>query len=181
MKTIAFGRTAFAITVLVLAVNACALAQNTQFSGTINAYSPQTKTTGPYEVRGSWSLTLKGNSGKADFSAALNMELSDGWVLTLGNGNFDPDARGAHTHHITLVDGEVSPFVGANGLKITGVATVTLNGNPAPVSPTPIEIDITGGNDVEFSNVQMIFGSPGSKHFGTEPLPGVVQNVSNVQ
>ena len=41
-------------------------------------------------------------SGKASFTAALNMELSDGWVLTENNGNFDPNARGAHTHHVTL-------------------------------------------------------------------------------
>ena len=52
------------------------------FTGTINAYSPQTTTTGPYEVRGPWSLSLNRESGKASFSAAMNMELSDGWVLT---------------------------------------------------------------------------------------------------
>ena len=50
-------------------------------------------------------LRLKGNSTKADFKAALNMELSDGWVITENNSNFDPSARGAHTHHIALVDG----------------------------------------------------------------------------
>ena len=43
-------------------------------------------------------------AGKATFTAALNMELSDGWVLTENNGNFDPNARGAHTHHVTLID-----------------------------------------------------------------------------
>jgi hypothetical protein len=177
MKASVFGRMVFATAVLVLQVTTCALAQNTQFSGTIDAYSPQTKTTGPYEVHGTWSMTLKGNSGKADFSAVLNMELSDGWVLTLGNGNFDPNGRGAHTHHITLVDGDVLPASGSNGFRITATATVTVNGSPAPISPTPIEIDITGGSDVEYSNVQMIFGSPGSKHFGPEPLPGVVQVV----
>src|ERR1022692_3903284 len=31
--------------------------------------------------------------------------------------------------------------------------------------------------DVEFSNITLTFGSPGSKHFGTEPLPGVVRYV----
>src|ERR1019366_6638631 len=47
------------IGVLVLAVSIGALAQNpTQFSGVIDAYSPQTGTTGPYEVHGPWSLQL---------------------------------------------------------------------------------------------------------------------------
>lgn len=164
--------------VLVLMASIGALAQNraparTNFSGIINAYSPQTTTTGPYEVRGPWGLQLKGSSGKADFFAALNMVLSDGWVLTLGDGNFDPNGRGAHTHHITMVNAVVTPITG--GFKINGTATVTLNGSPAPISPTPLEVDITGGTTVEFSNVALIFGSPGSMHFGTEPLPGVVR------
>jgi hypothetical protein len=184
MKSKAFEWTARIIPVLVLA-SIAALAQNAtprRFSGVINAYSPQTTTTmngittttGPYEVRGPWSLKLKGDSGTAEFSAALNMELSDGWVITANSSNFDPSARNAHTHHLTLVDGVVTtPSTG--GLLITGTATVTLNGNPAPISPTPVTIAITGGTDVEFSNITLTFGSPGSKHFGSEPLPGVVR------
>jgi hypothetical protein len=121
-------------------------------------------------------LKLEGNSGKARFSAALNMELSDGWVITENNGNFDPNARGAHTHHITLVDGDVTT-PSTRGLLITGTASITLNGTPAPISPSPMTIAITGGTDVEFSNITLTFGSPGSKHFGTEPLPGVVQHL----
>ena len=172
----------------VFAVNAVyALAQsNTQvlrpqiptsarFRGVINTYSPQTSTTGPYEVRGPWSLKLRGASGKADFSAALNMELSDGWAITRNSGNFDPNARGAHTHHVTLIGADVSPI--ANGFKVIGTATITLNGSPAPVSPSPLEIDITGGSSVKFSNITLIFGLPASGHFGTEPLSGVVRSV----
>ena len=182
MKSKAFEWAARMVAVALLASTA-ALAQNwtpERFSGVINAYSPQTAsatgTTGPYEVRGPWSLTLKRDSGKADFSAALNMELSDGWVITQNNSNFDPSARGAHTHHITLVDGDVTR-ISTGGFLVTGTAMVTLNGNPAPISPTPLTIEITGGTDVEFSNVTLTFGSPGSKHFGTEPLPGVVRRV----
>ncbi len=114
MKNKAFEWTARIFPVLLLA-SIAALAQNAppnRFSGVINAYTPQTTTTsgtvGPYEVRGPWSLKLKGNSGKADFSAALNMELSDGWVITENSSYFDPTARGAHTHHITLCDGNVT-------------------------------------------------------------------------
>jgi hypothetical protein len=184
MKSKVFEWATRIIPVLVLA-SVAALAQNAtprRFSGVINAYSPQTSTTsggtttttGPYEIRGPWSLKLKGDSGTADFSAALNMELSDGWVITENNSNFDPNARGAHTHHVTLVDGDVTT-TSTGGLLITGTATITLNGNPAPISPSPVTIAITGGTDVEFSNITLTFGSPGSKHFGTEPLPGVVQ------
>ena len=145
------------------------------FSGVIDAHTPQTTTTGPYEVRGPWTLRLKADGSKANFSAALNMELSDGWVLTKNMGNFDPMARGAHTHHITLVGADVVRTT--TGLLITGTATITLNGNPAPVSPSPMVIEITGGSDVEFSNITLTFLLPGSNHFGTEPLTGVVRHV----
>ena len=117
---------------------------------------------------------------KADFSAALNMEFSDGWVLThdpTHPPNFDLATWGAHTHHITLVDGEVSQI--ANGFQVTGTATFTLSGGPAPVtvSPSPVLIQITGGTEVEFSNITLTFLYPGSNHFGSEPLPGVVRSV----
>ncbi len=120
-------------TVLALVMMSAALAQKTkckEFQGVINAYTAQTKTTadgvttatGPYEVRGPWSLRLKDDGTKADFSAALDMGFSDGWVLTPtgGNGNFDPAARGAHTHHVTVVDGMVTSI--ANGFQVTGTA-----------------------------------------------------------
>ena len=166
------------IGLLILVASIGALAQNRaperlSFSGLINAYSPQT-TTGPYEVRGTWNLQLKGNSGKADFSASLNMVLSDGWVLTLGGGNFDPNGRGAHTHHVTLLNADVTPIT--NGFRVNGTATITANGtNSTSISPSPLEVDITGGTNVKFSNVTLTFGTPASNHFGTEPLPGVIQ------
>jgi hypothetical protein len=183
MKSKVFEWAARGIAVLLVGGSIGALAQNApvkRFSGTINAYSPQTTTTtgttGPYEVRGPWSLRLREQSSKADFSAALNMELSDGWVITENGGNFDPNGRGAHTHHITLVDGDVTRTA-SGGFQVTGPATITLNGNPAPISPSPLTIEITGGSDVAFSNVTLTFGIPGSNHFGTEPLPGVVRRV----
>lgn len=146
----------------------------------MNAYTAQTKTTangvttatGPDEVPGPWSLRLKDDGIKADFSAALNMGFSDGWVLmpTGGSGNLDPAARSAHTHHTTVVDGQVTAI--ANGFQVTGTAMFTLNGGPAPVV-----IEITGGDKVEFSNMTLTFGSPGLNHFGAEALPGVVRSV----
>ncbi len=168
------------IGLLVVAASMVALAQNPRcerLSGVINAYSPQTTTTGPYEVRGPWSMKVNRESGKADFSAALNMELSDGWAITKNGGDFDPDSRGAHTHHITVIQGEVTLLAGG-GFQVYGpAATVTLNGNTAPVSPTPLLIVVTGGSIVEYSNIALTFGSPGSNHFGNEPLPGVVRHV----
>ena len=54
-----------------------------------------------------WSLSPKRDATKADFSAALDMELTEGWALTKNGGNLDPrHTRGAHTHHITLVDAD---------------------------------------------------------------------------
>jgi hypothetical protein len=180
---------------LVLAANIGALAQNSVldrfdrfggpiiFSGQINAYSPQTGTTGtlgPYEVRGPWSLTFDRYSGKAEFSAAVNMELSDGWVLTTNKNSatpFDPSARNAHTHHITMTTTEITKLP-SGGFQVKGTGTVTLNGGPTPFAQqSPLTIVITGGSDVEFSNMTMTFGSPASGHFGTVPLSGVVRSV----
>jgi predicted phage tail protein len=192
MKSRAFWWAVPVATVLALVMVSAALAQKTkckEFKGVINAYTPQTKTTtdgvttatGPYEVRGPWSLRLKDGGTKADFSAALNMGFSDGWVLTPtgGNGNFDPAARNAHTHHITVVDGEVNAI--PNGFQVTGPAMFTLNGGPAPpaIEPSQVVIEITGGDKVEFSNITVTFASPGSKHFGASPLPGVVRSVED--
>ncbi len=180
MKRKAFGWTVCWLAFLLLAVSIGALAQNpptnpTQFSGVIDAYTPQTGSSGPYEIHGPWSLQLSAPPVTGSFTAALDMELSDGWVLTENHGDFDPKARGAHTHHVTLVGAYVTPTL--NGFQVTGMATITLNGNPAPVSPSPLVITVTGGSVVQLSNITLTFGSPGSKHFGTEPLPGVVQSV----
>jgi hypothetical protein len=164
------------IGLLVLVTSIGALAQNPnheKFSGLINAYTAQTSTVGPYEVRGVWSLKLEEGSSKADFSAALTMGLSDGWVLTLGNANFDPKGRNPHTHHITLENGDVTPI--ANGFRVTGTATVTVNGGPTPFAPSPLQIDVTGGSSVEFSNITLTFSGPAAGHFGTQPLSGVVR------
>jgi predicted phage tail protein len=192
MKSRAFWWAVPVATVLALVIVSAALAQKSkckEFKGVINAYTPQTKTTtdgvttatGPYEVRGPWSLKLKDDGTKADFSAALNMGFSDGWVLTPtgGNGNFDPAARNAHTHHITVFDGQVTAI--PNGFQVTGPAMFTLNGGPAPpaIEPSPVVIEITGGDKVEFSNITVTFASPGSKHFGASPLPGVVRSVED--
>jgi hypothetical protein len=193
MKNKAFVWAIRSMAVLVLAAGVGALAQNWTperfadkfFSGQINAYSPQTATTGtggPYEIRGPWSLRLKRDGTKADFSAAVNMELSDGWALTTNKDSktpFDPNARNAHTHHITMADAEVTKL-STGGFQVYGMATVTLNGGPTPFAQiSPLTIVITGGSDIEFSNITLLFGAPASGHFGGEVLPGVVRSVKN--
>jgi hypothetical protein len=181
MKSKTFPSMAGAILVLLLAACIGALAQSpaprTRFSGMFDTYTPQSTsnnvTTGPYEIHGPWSLVLTGNS-QANFFAALNMELSDGWVLTQNSGNFDPAARGAHTHHITLLKGTVTSL-STGGIEIIGSAKITVNGVAAPISPSDVVIDITGGSDVAFSNIALTFAQPGAKHFGGEPLSGFVR------
>ena len=58
---------------------------------------------------------------------------------------------------------------------------ITGNGSTAPFETTPptstLQIDITGGNLVVFSNVALTFGGAAVKHFGSNPLAGVVSSV----
>jgi hypothetical protein len=189
MKITTFKWTARTAAVLILAGGVSALAQSSvpkEFRGVFNAYTPQTPAaattppappanpSGPYEVRGPWKLVFKDNMRRADFTAELNMEFSDGWVLSQAKPNFDPTTRNAHTHHITL-DGDVMRTA-TGGFQITGTANFTLNGGAAPptVAPSQVVIVISGGADVEYSNITLTFLTPGSNHFGTAPLPGVI-------
>ena len=182
------------VAVLVLAVGAGALAQtpkHMKFAGTLNDYTPAvgtgtTSISGPWEVRGHWSMKLKGESGKADFSAELTMERSDQGVILNGKGDFDnnsnstPTPRNPHTHHITLVDGMVTEI--PNGFRVTGTAIITGNGAyPPPFGePSSLQIDITGAtgmpNEVAFSNIAVTFQGKAANHFGTHPINGVVRS-----
>src|SRR5437867_7473062 len=86
-----------------------------RFAGVINDYTATLDSGGPWHVSGEWSLSLEGDSGKGNFSAALGMVRAEN------------PARAAHTHHVTLVDGEVTLL--ANGFRISGAAEITSNGN----------------------------------------------------
>jgi hypothetical protein len=174
MKSKVFWWPAF-VAVLVLAVNLGAAAQTQQqnFSGVINDYTPETSAplVGPWQITGTWSLMVNGTSGKANFSASLSMVRSDYWVLILGGNPDDTEARHPHTHHISLVNGTVTAIT--HGFRVSGMATITGNGSP-DFSPSPVQIDITGGSLVAFSNIALTFGDPADQHFGTGPLNGVV-------
>ena len=161
------------------------------YAGLINDYTPSAAVTkgGPYEMRGRWSLDVDERHGSARFTAAMNMETSD-FGITQGTVNKDdPTTRGAHTHHIVVTDGVVnsdwmtscpkfSPAV-TEGFVVTGSATITGNGGPAPFgNPSPVTICVLGGGDVKFSNVTIAFGLPASGHFGTQAIHGVVLRCS---
>jgi hypothetical protein len=160
------------------------------FRGTISDYTPLNSTanpTGPYEMRGHWSLDLK-RDGKADFTAFMTMELSDYWLWFSNSDPSNPVIRGAHTHHIAMTDATVT--YGATGcpadspatttrFMVSGPATfITGNGNPGPFEakgPTTLHVCVTGGSDVTYSNMTMVLTGPATGHFGTQAIHGVVR------
>jgi hypothetical protein len=84
----------------------------------------------------------------------------------------DNPARGVHTHHLGLNDGQVTQIAG--GYRITGTAILTSNGNLAGFSGSQITVEVVGGNAVPLSNVRVTFSGGATGHFGTDPLDGVV-------
>jgi hypothetical protein len=181
--------------ILALALSSGVVAQApppAKLSGTINDYNPFSN--GQYEMRGAWSLNVNGASGQADFSAGLNMEHSDLWMVA--NNITDTTLRDPHTHHITMRNAQVigdQTYVGNNcptahyhvptttGFAVVGMAGVTGDGGFPPFAPhgelSPLTVCVTGGIQVGFSNITLVLGSPASKHFGTQPINGVVRSV----
>ena len=193
MKNKAFSWLAH-MAVIALALSSGVLAQApppVRLSGTINDYNPFSN--GQYEMRGTWSLKVNGASGKAEFSAALNMEHSDLWMIA--NNTTDTTLRDPHTHHITMRNAQVifdESYVESNcptahyfvatttGFAVVGMASVTGDGGFAPFAPhgelSPLTVCVTGGTQVGFSNVTLVVGSPASKHLGTQAINGVVKS-----
>lgn len=194
--------TAHVLTILVLLVGTGALAQAPlpdHLSGIISDYTPLISTlnpTGPWEMHGHWTLHVKGDSGKADFSAFLTMELSDAGVAAAGKNLVDPTSRSAHTHHIVMADATVSsdpsdtsscPAASpANTPKfvVSGTANfISGNGNSAPfekLGPTTLQVCISGGagqtEEVQYSNMTLAMKGPAAdKHFGPQAIHGVVR------
>ncbi len=185
MKSKAVMRAKTILMALALAVSTGAMAQapnNGELRGIINDFTPASPpVSGPWEVRGPWSLVSKGRPDRADFSAALTMERSDAGVVQSGGNDFDnPMDRMAHTHHITLLNGKVTPT--ATGFQVTGPATITKDGSfPPPFGSTlpMLTIEITGSTgpgSVRFSNITVLFSAPANVHFGSAPLHGVVRD-----
>src|SRR5688572_27967593 len=109
---------------------------------------------GAWFVSGEWSMHVEGASGKADFTASLQGVRSDLWVL---QNSMNPATanRGSHTHHIGITKGQVTSI--PNGFKVSGTATISANGNLAPYSNALVEVEITGGNLLQFSNMKLTF------------------------
>jgi hypothetical protein len=42
-----------------------------------------------------------------------------------------------------------------------------------------LAIIVSGGSDVEVSNIALTFGLPGSNHFGAAPITAVVRSISD--
>ncbi len=150
-----------------------------RLNGLIDDYSAQNGVSplGPWQIHGEWSLQLQRKSTKAEFSAAIAMELSD-YSRTPSDID-NPALRSPHTHHIAMHNASVeqSPS-GCNGLQVTGTASVTGNGNPAPfesMGPSTLKICVTGGSEVQYSNVTLTFAGPATVHFGTIAIHGVVK------
>lgn len=197
------GLTTRIFAILVLGLGVAALAQDPpppeDLGGIISDYTPLNSTlspTGPWELRGHWSLHVKGNSGQADFSAYLSMELSDYGVTANGGNVTDPKSRSAHAHHIVMTDATVSsdpsdtsscPAVSpSNTAKfvVNGPAKfISANGNSAPfeaLGPTTLQVCISGGTDgtseIQYSNMTLAMTGPAAtKHFGSQPIHGVVR------
>jgi hypothetical protein len=181
--------------VLALATGPAALAQPHgqdefnglyEFSGLINDYSPATVSpAGPWELRGDWSLQLKGQSGKADFTADLNMVRSDYWVVlnpSRVNDDSAPNGRYPHTHHVFMTNATVALATSTcSGVQVSGPVTIRVNGGVAPFDangPSSLTVCVTGGTYIPFSNVALTFGGSAAGHFGTQPVHGIIREVS---
>lgn len=193
------------VLVPVLAAGVCALAQNEplpdQFSGVINDYTAQTGSSptlvGPWEMHGPWSLHLNRETGTADFSAAITMEEGDYWLGTNGEDpTQNPSVRGQHTHHIRMTgtlsnDTSTCPIDNPSDtgrFMITGKADITANGNAAPFQTkggvttlSPLQVCVTGGAEVLFSNVTLVFSAPANGHFGAQAIHGVIRHVHGAE
>jgi hypothetical protein len=166
-------------------------ARAVHFRGIIHDYSPSTVSGGPYEMRGEWSLDIQ-RSGAADFAADMTMETSDyGTTDATKVDPASPATRNPHTHHISLTNATVSydasacpannPPTTAPGIVVTGTAPITGNGSPAPFESqgaSKLQVCITGGSTVSFSNLTLVYSGPATSHFGTQAIHGVVTRVS---
>lgn len=196
MKGNAISWAAKIVVGLVLAVAIGALAEPRtprHFSGVINDYAPISGTTA-WEVRGPWSLKLNGESGTADFSAVVTMELSP---LGQSSANVSTASLTQHTHHITMKDATVyfetventecpttfKPATSGNVIRVTGPALATGNGQAkTPFAPngetSELTVCISGGEEVPYANITLQFGAPASSHFGKQAINGVIRRTS---
>jgi hypothetical protein len=131
----------------------------TKLNGVIRDYTASVDESGSWQVVGHWTLALNTASGKVDFLAALSMVRSES------------ASRQHHTHHIQLSDGHVIALT--TGYRISGTASITLNGSLAPFTGSRVDIEITGSDAEPYANVVVMFAGAAAAHFGSQ-LKGVV-------
>lgn len=188
MRSKSLWRATQMITVILLAPAPRVLAQDpapaVHLSGLISDYTPVSGVGGPWEMRGEWSLNLKGDSGKGTFSASMNMTHSDYWVM-LNPGAADDNSamtgRHPHTHLITVSNATITTLPGG-GFELSGAVFVTADGSAAPfmtkcsnLTPCKLTIDVVGGNVLPLSNITMTFSGPPTSHFGTQAIHGFIR------
>jgi hypothetical protein len=160
------------------------------FSGVFNDYSPTNASVkgSPWEMHGQWSMDI-GEGGTANFLADMTMS---GYGTSAGLPDATQGGVNPHTHHLKLsVTGITWDMIGCptvspattTGFQIKGtVNLVTGNGSNALFEPIPpvstLQVCVTGGSEVPFSNVSLVFGGPATTHFGTQAIHGVVRNVT---
>ncbi len=185
-KSLGWAVCVLSILTLVSAIGVLAqVSSPVHLSGLINDYSPSTVKGGPYQIQGEWSLDLHGDSGTADFSAALNMEKSDYGITEGIVDPTQPASRDAHAHHIKLMNATVTwnmdgcPTFNPPtkvGFQVNGtVSLMTGNGSNAPFETDPpssmLQVCVTGGDgdySIPYSNVTLVLQGPATKHFGTQ-------------
>lgn len=175
------------IAVVVLAATPWVLAQDlprVHLSGLINDYTPMSGVGGPWEIRGEWSLELKGDTGTATFSANINMTHSDYWVV-LNPGAADDNSaktgRHPHTHLITVPNAKITALANG-GFALSGPVYVTADGEAAPfmskcsdLTPCNLTIDLVGGKVLPLSNITLTFSGAPTTHFGMQAIHGFIR------
>lgn len=165
---------------MALAIGTHAFAQETAgeaqgpVSGTFNDYVwvEGGAGAGAWHVTGQWTARVKGESGKGEFTGSLLGVRSDLWVLETFADPANPALRTPHTHHVGLLDAEVTVI--PNGIRLEGTAIITGNGSVAPYSNSTVRVDITGGNLIRYSNIKLTFFGAAVGHFGPQPYDGLV-------
>jgi hypothetical protein len=164
-------RRVVSLAAVVVALSGQGLAQTAapkELSGTIHDYLV---TNGErWQVSGEWSLQVKGDKRKGDFLA-----------MFIGVPRDNPPLFAVsrpHTHFVSIVDGNVAVTQDENGnlrLTISGPGTFTGNGNAQTAfAGSQVEVTITGGNTIPYSNFGMTISAPASGHYGDETFHGLV-------
>ena len=190
MNSNAYSWVVRVIAVLALALSTSAQAQAPTpqlLGGIINDYTPATGVGGPWEMHGKWSLKPNRETGKVDFSAFMTMEHPDYWIVLNPAEVDNPGARSPHTHHITMTNATVSYDTSScpadnptttGRFVVTGPVSITGNGSAAPFEtkgPSTLQVCITGGTEVRFSNVTLVLTGPATGHFGSQAIHGVAR------